>query len=133
MTALHSSSLLLGKLCLLTMYYRIFGHNRVVRWQLIGTAILTLPLLACTIAQPVLIGPPAGKPWGTRNPHPGKAVIANLMVGIDNLVVDICIAYIPIPVIRGLNLSKNKKRGVMTLFATGIMYVVVDLRPTFRN
>jgi hypothetical protein len=117
----NSSSLLLGKFCILTMYYRFFGHMSSVRKQLLGTAILTLPLFAAIIVQPILVGPPAGQPWGTLNPLVKKTVIPNLVVGIDNLIVDLCLAYIPIPVVAGLKLSRRKKNGVIALFATGSM------------
>jgi hypothetical protein len=86
-----------------------------------GTALLTLPMFVAIIVQPVLIGPKIGEPWGPPNPTATKAAIPNLMVGIDNLLVDMCIAYIPIPVLAKLNLSKSKKRGVIVLFAAGTM------------
>jgi hypothetical protein len=119
---LNAASLWLGKFCLLTMYYRIFGHTRKVRWQLIGTAILTLPLFAAIIIRPIMVGPPPGKPWGTRNePIASYTDAIGLMMGVDNTLVDFCILYIPIPVILGLNLSDCKRKGVLALFATGSM------------
>lgn len=116
-----SSSAFLGKHCLLTIYYRIFGHIPKVRWQLLGTAILTLPLFSGIIVYPILVGPPVGKPWGTPHPKEADAVIPNLMMGIDNIPVDLCIAYIPIPVIQTLKLSTTRKRGIVALFTTGFM------------
>jgi hypothetical protein len=117
----NSSSLWLGKFCLLTMYYRLFGHIQKVRWQIYGAAVCTLPLFFAIIIQPVLVAPVAGKPWGTPNPLVEKAVIPGLMVGVDNLAVDLMIAYIPIPVISKLNLPQSKKNGIIILFATGLM------------
>ncbi len=118
---LNSTSLWLGKLCLLTMYWRIFGHITKVRWQIYGVAAFTLPIFAAIFVQPALVWPVDGKPWGTPNPRVEKAVIPSLMVGIDNLVVDILIACIPLPIIARLNLSPSKKKGVILLFATGGM------------
>ncbi|KAF2865806.1 hypothetical protein BDV95DRAFT_585938 [Massariosphaeria phaeospora] len=117
----------LGKFCLLVMYYRIFGHIPIVRMQLYITAALTLPIFISIFLQPSLIAPPAGKPWGTVNPQVNMAKIPGLMVGIANLVVDLLIAYIPIPVITKLNLSKNKRNGIIALFATGIIAVVAAI------
>ncbi|CAI6333010.1 unnamed protein product [Periconia digitata] len=119
--ALNGATLFLGKLCLLTMYHRVFGHMQKVRYQLIVTAVLALPLLAATIIRPVMVGPPVGKPWGTRNPAMKGADIPGLMIGIDNIVVDACLAWIPVPVIWGLKLEGGRKKGVMALFGTGLM------------
>lgn len=71
------------------------------------------------IVQPVLVAPVAGKPWGTPNPLVEKAVIPNIVLGVDNVIVDLCIAYIPLPVVARLNLSRSKKNGIIALFATG--------------
>lgn len=103
------------------MYYRIFGHIQKVKWQLYGVALLTLPIFVSIILQPTLVGPPIGKPWGTPNPLVEETKIPGLMVGIDNFLVDLLIAYIPIPLINGLNLSRRKKNGIIILFATGFM------------
>lgn len=114
-------ALLTGKFCLLSMYYRIFGHIKKVRWQIYGAAALTLPILMAVIIQPVMIAPPPGKPFGCPNSNNENMVIVGLMGGIDNLLVDLVIAYIPLPVINRLNLSRNKKNGIIALFATGSM------------
>lgn len=117
----NASTLFLGKLCMLAMYYRIFGHIPKVRWQIIVTAILALPLFAAIIIRPVMSGPPIGKPWGVRGPWSKYIDIPGLMIGVDNIIVDACIAYIPIPIIYKLNLSASRKKGVLALFATGFM------------
>jgi len=111
------------------MYYRIFGHIRKVRWQIYTAGALTLPTFVAIFLQSALIAPPPGKPWGTPNPLVGKAVIGSLMLGIDNLVVDLFIAYIPIPVIRKLRLDRSKKNGIIGLFATGTLWVTSPSRP----
>lgn len=51
----------------------------------------------------------------------GRHGHSKLHGGIDNLLVDLVVAYIPRPVISRLNLSRNKKNGVIALFATGSM------------
>lgn len=114
-------ALLAGKFCLLSMYYRIFGHDKKVRWQIYGAGVLTLPIFVSMIVQPVMISPPPGKPFGCPNGDNENMAIVGLMGGIDNLLVDVVIAYIPLPIINRLNLSRNKKNGVIALFATGSM------------
>jgi hypothetical protein len=114
-------SLYLGKCCLLAMYYRIFGHIDRVRYQIYVTLVLGFPLLFSSIFTPVIFGPPPGTPWGTPNPKHPLATKSSLAVGIDNLLVDILILYIPIPVIATLNISRRRKIGVFMIFLTGLM------------
>jgi hypothetical protein len=114
-------ALLAGNFCLLSMYYHLFGHIRKVRWQIYGAGLLTLPILVAMIVQPIMIAPPLGKPFGCPNGDKEKMVIVGLIGGIDNLLVDLVIAYIPLPVINQLNPSRNKKNGVIALFAAGSM------------
>ncbi|PSN62396.1 hypothetical protein BS50DRAFT_638042 [Corynespora cassiicola Philippines] len=119
-------SLFLGKMCLLTLYYRFFGHIDLVRHQLYWTGALCFPLLAACIIAPVLASPPLGKPWGTENPHNEEGSIVSMAIGIENTIVDLLILYIPIPTIMTLNLSRPKKNGVLVIFLTGSIAIVAD-------
>ena len=103
------------------MYHRVFGHIKKVRWQIYAAGALTLPIFVSIFAQSALVSPPPGTSWGTPHPLSQREVIPSLMVGIDNLVVDLLVAYIPIPVIRKLNLSRSKKNAIIALFATGML------------
>lgn len=120
---LNCAALWLGKVCLLTMYFRIFSHIRKVKWQLYGTTALSSPIFVAIFLQSALVAPAPGKPWGTPNPLIKTAVIPGLMVGIDNLIVDILLAYIPISVLSGMKIERNKKIGAIAIFAMGGMYV----------
>jgi hypothetical protein len=103
------------------MYYRVFGHIDRVRYQIYFTLVLGIPLIFSSIFQPIVSGPPPGTPWGTPNPKNNFATRSSLAVGIDNLLVDLIILYIPIPVIAQLNISRRKKFGVLMIFLTGLM------------
>jgi hypothetical protein len=46
-----------------------------------------------------------------------------MMIGIENILTDLLIFYIPIPIIMKMNLSPKKKGGVLAIFLTGLMYV----------
>jgi hypothetical protein len=116
-------SLLLGKLCLLTLLYRVFGHIDRVRHQIYWTGVLCFPLLASCAISPVLASPPLGKPWGTENPHNKEGSIVTVAIGATNIVVDLLIVYMPLPSIASLNLSRKRKVGVLAIFLTGSMYV----------
>lgn len=115
------ASLLIGKVSMLMMYYRIFGNIDRVRYQLYGTAFLCSPLLGGVFLFPILQAPPPGHPWGTPN---GKMILntrTSLAIGAVNFVVDACIFVIPIPVVTRMNLSRKKKAGVLAVFLTGMM------------
>lgn len=115
--------LFLGKICLLLLYYRFFKHMDHVRYQIYAAAVLTIPILAASIALPIGAAPPLGKPWGTPNPLNKSNMGLALGLGVVNLVVDLIIFYIPIPVVLKMNLDRKTKAGVMTIFLTGSMYV----------
>jgi hypothetical protein len=113
--------LLLGKLCLLLLYYRFFGHIKHVRYQIYTSTFLTLPILVFSIVFPILSAPPLGKPWGTPNPHNDSNRRSSLGLGVVNIVVDLMIFYIPIPVVARMNLKWKTKAGVLAIFLTGLM------------
>jgi hypothetical protein len=115
------TSMFLGKLCLLFLYQRIFGHISKVRYQIYIAYFMTLPIFAGIIVLPVLSAPPPGKPWGTPNPRREDNGKFSLGTGVVNLLVDLFILYIPIPVIASMNLSRRKKTGVLVIFLTGLM------------
>lgn len=123
---LMTISVFLGKLCFLAFYYRIFGHIRHVRYQIYAAMILASPLLAACIVFPILAAPPPGKPWGTENPKNGINAKLAVGTGVVNIVVDLFIAYIPIPPVAGMNLSRRKKTGILAIFFTGSIALIAD-------
>ena len=116
-------ALFLGKLCLLALYWRLFGHIKHVRYQILLVVVFSLPLLSTVIIMPVQAGPPPGKPWGTiiNSKNSESNVLISLIIGVVNAVVDLFILYIPIPVVVKLNLNRRKKAGVLAIFMTGLM------------
>jgi hypothetical protein len=114
-------SLFLGKLCVLALYYRIFNHITHVRWEIYLSVVLALPLLVASIVMPINSAPAAGTSWGTPNPHNDDNTKVSLAVGIVNLLVDLFVLYIPIPIVLKMNLSLKRKIGVLAMFLTGLM------------
>jgi hypothetical protein len=110
--------LFLGKCCILSLYYRIFGHITHVRYQIYGTLLLALSLVIASILMPIRIGPSG---WRMPVPKGADASRLTVAVGVIKLVVDLVILYIPIPIVLNTNLSKRKKMSVLTTFLTGSM------------
>jgi hypothetical protein len=104
--------LFLGKCCILSLYYRLFGHMSR------GTLILALSLFIASIVMPIKMGPSGWKMPVARDADSSRLIVA---VGVIKLVVDLIILYIPIPIVLNLNLSKSKKMSVLTTFLTGFM------------
>jgi hypothetical protein len=117
-TVIGQLMMFLGKCCVLTFYYHIFGHITRVRYQIYGAHLLALSLILSSILMPIWIGPQAWKGSVPKGSQSSKLTIA---VGVIKLVTDLVILYIPIPVVLKMKLSKRKKIGVLATFLTGSM------------
>jgi uncharacterized BrkB/YihY/UPF0761 family membrane protein len=114
-------SVFLGKLCLLFLYRRIFGHITKVRYQIYIALFMTLPIIAGVVAFLVIETPASGILQRTLKEHQIRKL--SLAIGVVNLLVDLLVLYIPIPVIVKMDLSRERKAGVLIIFLTGLMYV----------
>jgi len=115
-------AIFLGKCCILALYYRIFGCSRSVRYEVYGTFVLSLPIVAVGIVVVVMWTPQPGESWGFMKEH-GDPWFEWLVLGsaILSLLIDCLLVFIPIPVILRMRLSRRKKGGVLALFLTGSM------------
>lgn len=113
-----------SRLPFLLLYHRLFGSNQKTRYAVYlgGLAecliyFVYLPLL------PVFCAPAVNKTWDT----PGvftkcrRLVPYALVHGIGNIILDLYIMLIPMPMIWRLQLPFRKKLGVSVLFITGVM------------
>ncbi len=114
-------SLLLGKLSILALSYRFFGHMDRIRPQTRFSIVLCFPLLVAMVVSPVLAAPPPRTRWGTLNPRTAEDVIVSIMIGVVNLLVDCIALYTPIPCILSMNLSLKNKMSVRAIFLTGLV------------
>jgi len=120
---LAAISLWTGKMCLLALFYQFFGHIDRIRYQIWAVVVLCLPILSMAIFMPIQSAPSPGQKWGTtiNSKNSDNNVKGSLAVGVINMVVDLLIFYIPIPVIVKLNLTPRRKAGVLAIFLTGLM------------
>ncbi|KAH7406889.1 hypothetical protein DE146DRAFT_408178 [Phaeosphaeria sp. MPI-PUGE-AT-0046c] len=117
-SSLGQVMLFFGKCCILTFYFRMFGHMARIRMQIYATLLLASPLLVASILMPLWVGPPAYNVGTAR---------LTLAIGIIKLAVDLVIVYMPIPVVLGMNLSRRKKVGVLATFLTGSIAIIADI------
>jgi hypothetical protein len=119
-----NAAILLGKCCVLALYYRIFGRSRTIRCQIYATLILCIPIVATGMALVVLFAPGPGGSWANSklvDTTERRNEWMPLVSAVISLVVDLSILIMPIPVIVRLNMSRRNKGGVLALFLTGSM------------
>ncbi|RFU25446.1 hypothetical protein B7463_g10883, partial [Scytalidium lignicola] len=108
------------KLSVLALYYRVFSPKSIFRFVVISTAAF---VIAWVVVMEVVLGfscRPIKAFWGD-----GKGTCINLVAftyftNVTNLVTDLWIFAMPIPVILGLQASRDKKISLCFLFSVGL-------------
>lgn len=117
-------SIFLGKCSILLLYLRIFSPDKTFRHKVyIAIAFSCATQLAGTPIEAVLCAAKPGTRWAVLNPNCSKSFNYGLVRGIANLLVDLCILYLPIPVVMRLQMPMRRRIGVITIFMTGLMWV----------
>ncbi|KAI4161206.1 MAG: hypothetical protein LQ342_005102 [Letrouitia transgressa] len=116
----YSGAVLFTKLAILAIYLRIFTSSfyRTATWVLVG--LLIANWVALTVAT-CLMCIPLNYLWDRTIPG-GHCINIDAFYcwsGLFNVVTDIAMLVLPLPVIWKLNTSRNIKVGLTILFATG--------------
>lgn len=112
-----------GKSSLLLLYYRIFSPSKAFRYKIYGGLIFAaISQLAIIPIDSIYCAPPAGTSWAIFNPNCYKSYGYGIAQGLSNLLLDLFIFYLPIPVIWHLQMPLKKRIGVIAIFMTGAMY-----------
>lgn len=119
-----TSALLTSRLTFLLLYLRLFGSNRKTRYAVyFGCIAVSLLYLIYIPLLPVFCARLLQSSWD----RPGtlakcrKLVPYILVSGVGNIVFDLYIMLLPMPIIWHLQLPFEKKLGVSVLFTTGAM------------
>lgn len=115
-----------GKLAILSLYYRVFGIDRAVRWQIYAIALLGLALPIMSPWYAAACRPPKSNSWSTFNPKCEGVFIFGMVVGAITLLVDVMIAVLPWPVICKLKIPMKKRIGVAVILLVGTLALVAD-------
>ncbi|KAF2828104.1 hypothetical protein CC86DRAFT_204310 [Ophiobolus disseminans] len=113
----------LGKCCVLTLYYRLFGSSRPVRYQIYIVLVLSLTTMVIGIVIGVIWSP---GPWSGRRRLLENLKSLLLILPVMSFIIDLVILLMPIPLIVRLNLSRRKKGAVLALFMTGAIAIAAD-------
>ena len=103
------------KLSLLLLYLRVFTPDKISRY------FIYFGMCFCAVAYTVLMFLNVFSDVET-------VIVANKFLGVVNFASDIYILCVPIAAIWKLQLSPKNRLGMMLLFMTGAMYVLLLLR-----
>ena len=95
-----------------------------------GLAVTSTFYLAVVIFTLVLTAPTPGQSWQQASQRPGHEAILKATVGIAcvGLVLDVYILVLPIAGVRQLQLSRKRKIGVIMVFLTGFLSVMLTAK-----
>ena len=113
-----------AKSSLLLLYLRIFGPKKSTRYAIYFGLVFAFCLYWVNIPiTAYYCGPPAGKPWSLSEMgfKCKKPIILAVVQGPFNVVLDLFIFILPIPVVMGLQMSSRRRIAVLTVFLTGIL------------
>ncbi|KAI0101431.1 hypothetical protein F4776DRAFT_498521 [Hypoxylon sp. NC0597] len=128
LTVTYASTLMLVKFSLFFQYYRLIQevpHYRLfylVVMALVGGWVIAQEFILIFSCTPI-------QSYWDRN-TPGKCLDSNLtgwMNAVGNIVTDLIILILPIPVVWRLNLKKGKKWAVIGIFTLGFFTCIVSI------
>ncbi|KAL8821067.1 MAG: hypothetical protein Q9223_000829 [Gallowayella weberi] len=117
-----ASSILLSKMSILLLLYRLFAPNKRFRY-FVYIGLLWAILTFCTSLVVAL---------ALCVPRPREAFISlqdiwAVVQGALNVLLDFYILYIPVPIIWKLQMGRNRKFGVIAIFMTGFVACVASV------
>jgi hypothetical protein len=121
---LWATSLTATKLSILLFYCRVFSVPRV---HLAAKILVVIIFLWCStvVLSAFLLCRPFAFNWDPTIPngHCGNRVLSYIMTGVLNIITDLAVLCLPMPVIWGLQMRTASKIGLIAVFATGFLYV----------
>lgn len=118
---IYFAAVMLPKLSILSLYLRIFAANQTARILTQATVLLvTLTWLSFSIASTLECRPMAYR-WD-RSINGGRCfdiVLFYRLVNVSNIVTDLAILILPMPMIWKLHATRSRKVGVTLCFLAG--------------
>ena len=114
------------------LYIRLFGRHRPFCWACyFGIGFYTAANIIDVPLYAVYCAPPPGNPWASKNTLAKCAQLEwiSLFYGGINIASDLYIIILPMPMIWGLQMSLEKKLGVMAVFTSGFLWVAAFACP----
>ena len=112
---------------ILVLYIRIFLTNsfRITCYVVHG---FNAAFFVCTIISTCLICRPISYTWDQSTKGTcGNQKSLELFIGIFNLLLDVALVILPMPVLWGLQMAISKKVVLSCMFGLGVMYAALSL------
>ena len=116
-----------GKLTILAIYLRVFNSKPTLYTTYVLIGIVVAACFGSFIAN-IFQSLPVGCQWNPaagENCHSFDILAYFRYLSVPNIVTDVAILILPLPMIWQLKLSKSQKLGLTGVFLTGSMYVAV--------
>ena len=111
-----------AKLSLFLLYHRLFGPNRVLKSLVCVGIIFSAALYSLNlILSSIYCAPHVGLPWGYATTHCVKLLPFGAIQGSLNVVLDLFLLWLPLPVIWNLNMPPRRKMGILAIFMTDFL------------
>lgn len=103
------------------MFMRIFP-SRKFRFACIGAITLSTAWILMTILAGLLVCNPPEKNWNPDAPgYCGNQTAAFVAVGVVDVLNEICLLVLPLPMLFKLHLSQRYRVALSCVFSTGVM------------
>ncbi|KAF3480941.1 uncharacterized protein GIQ15_06288 [Arthroderma uncinatum] len=114
------------KLSILSFYHKVFGSKKSMRVAVYIESVIVIALFIATILEPFLLCRPFRYTWDKFQTQGtcGDSKKAYLGVAVTNLVVDVSIYLLPIPVLWNLQMTKSKRLALCGIFALGLIVCI---------
>ena len=124
-----------SKAAILTLYIRLFGPKKWLRFGAYTVLVLTFLLywVDIPVAAAIFIPGDNGS-WDLAVLNRCKAIaILGPLNGATGIAADLAMLVLPLPVVIGLNMATGRKIGLAIAFLTGILYVLLKLHVEIRT
>ena len=122
---MYLPSILGYRLVVLFMYLYLFGCSKSFRYATWSIAVFVTGYLGCNIITLIFGCTPIPKYWKPDEPgHCITLVRADHAYGSMNVVSDVLLFLLPLPMVWQLNLTTKEKLGVFVIFMGGILYAI---------
>ena len=121
---MYGPTVFFAKLSLFILYLRIFSPSRNMRLLIyFGIVINLCYYVATAVGMMALCLPRHGEIWAVAlySHHCHHAFTMTYVQGIFNIVSDLFLLILPVPVVWRLQMPQKKKWGVCAIFATGVL------------
>ena len=127
-SAMYLVSILGYRIALLLMYIRLFGSNKYFRYATWAVMCFVTGYLSSNLLTLIFGCTPVTKYW--KPEQPGHCIIliqADYAYGSMNVVTDVLVFLLPLPMLWQLQLSRKEKIGLILVFMAGIVYATIRL------